>query len=209
MMKKTESKEKSVNHFLRVTEKLQGFKAVCLPLTIRLGETKGGIRSKDIIVFDMLTGYEIGFPDDEEDRKSLLKAICGAVSIVHSLGVIHMDIYLSNIMWKKLEDGSFDVKIIDLDAAQDRDAKKLTDNVLKRLADEEGDLLKLCGFEPTLKFDNVYLDMFQKNLDDSKLRLARNDEELKNGDVLKGRLDRRCTQLKRDFLAEKLKKSVA
>eukprot|EP00978_Attheya_sp_CCMP212_P027746 scaffold93667_cov48-Attheya_sp.AAC.1 len=163
-----ESKEKSVNHFLRVTEKLQGSKAVCLPLTIRLGETKGGIQSKDIILFDMLNGYEIGFPDDEEDQKLLLKAICGAVSIVHSLGVIHMDLYLSKVMWKKLEDGSFDVKIIDFDAAQDRDARKLTDNVLKCLADREGDLLKLCGFKPTFKFDNVYLDMFQKNLDDER-----------------------------------------
>jgi hypothetical protein len=43
----------------------------------------------------------------------------------------------------------------------------------------------------------------------NELRLARNDEELKNGDVLKDRLDRRCTQLKRDFVAEKLKESVA
>jgi hypothetical protein len=76
-----ESKEKSVNHFLRVTEKLQGFKAVCLPLTIRLGETKGGIRSKDIIVFYMLTGYEIGFPDDEEDR--IEGEVCESFSSCH------------------------------------------------------------------------------------------------------------------------------
>jgi hypothetical protein len=203
-----ESKEKSVNHFLRITEKLQGSNAVCLPLTIRLGETRKGVQSKDIIVFDMLTGYEIGFPDDEGDRKSLLEAICRAVSIVHNFGVIHMDLYLSNIMWKKFEDGSFDVKLIDFDAAQDVDANQLTDNVLKRLANREPDLLELCGCKPSLKFDNVYLDMFQKNLDDSELRVARDDKEL-NGDVLKGRLDRRCTQLKRGFVAEKIEERGA
>ena len=196
------SKEISMNHYLRVTERLKGSDAVCLPLTIRLGETKGGNKSEDIIVFSMLTGYKIGFPDKAEDRVSLLEAICTAVSDVHALGVIHMDLYLSNIMWKKLDDGRFHVKLIDFDAAQLKEDKVLTNAVVERLVQNEEGLFQWCGVAPAEHYDEVYLNMFRKHLDDTDLRVAQNEDERAKEGLLKERLDQRCTQLKREFFPQ-------
>lgn len=194
------SKERSLNHFLRVTEKLKSLITVCLPRTIRLGEIRGGSKSADIFVFDMLTGYNIGFPDDEADRQSLLEAMRAVVSDLHALRVVHMDLYLSNIMWKKLEDGTFGVKLIDFDAAQALDDRLLTDNVRKRLAESETDLFALFGPRPTEAYDMIYLDLYEQHLDDPDLQAVVKGETGSNEDNVRERLDRRCTELKRDFV---------
>lgn len=197
------SKERSLNHFLRVTEKMKSLKTACLPRTVRLGETRGGTKSADIIVFDMLAGYNIGFPDDEADRQSLLEAMRTVVSDLHALHVVHMDLYLSNIMWKKLDNGSFHVQLIDFDAAQTLDDRFLTDNVCKRLVEKEIDLFALFGPRPTKAYDTIYLDLYEQNLDDPDLRVVRKGESGSNEDDVKERLDRRCTELKKDFVALK------
>ena len=63
------TKEVSVNSFLRITEKLHNLETVCLPLTIRLGETVGEEKADDTIVFEKLTGYKMGFPAEKRNGR--------------------------------------------------------------------------------------------------------------------------------------------
>ena len=106
-----------------------------------------------------------------------------------------MDLYLSNIMWKKLEDGSFRIKLIDFDAAQAMD-EMMSPKVLQRLAEKEADLLQLYGVKPTKEFDELYLEIFEENVDVQELQEAQNTEERKDPGILKSRLDHWCTKKK-------------
>lgn len=194
------SKEMSLNHFLRITEKLHGFTGACLPLAVRLGETKSGTKLEDMIIFEMLIGYQMGFPDDEAERKLLMHAIRLVVNSIHQRGVVHMDLYLSNIMWSKVGN-AYDVKLIDFDASQDKD-ENLKSKVIDRLMNKESDLFELYGHKAKVEYDLIYLDMFAKHLSDEGLRTARNQEERDDQVMLKQRLDDRCKALKEGFVAE-------
>ena len=63
-----------------------------MPLTIRLGERKGKDKRNDAIVSERLVGSNIGFP--EAGREALLDEIENTVHMLHSLGVVHMDLCL-------------------------------------------------------------------------------------------------------------------
>jgi hypothetical protein len=39
---------------------------------------------------------------------------------VHEAGVVHMDLYVSNVFWRKLQTGGYEFRIIDWDAAMCR-----------------------------------------------------------------------------------------
>ena len=43
-----------------------------------------------------------------------MRRLCAVVGAIHRCHVVHLDLYPSNIMWKKT-DGAFDIKIIDWD----------------------------------------------------------------------------------------------
>jgi hypothetical protein len=90
------------------------------PLAIRTPDTVS--MSFWQIVYRDLTqsGYRIGAPNrlhEEELFQTYLKALKYAIRCIHKAGVIHVDLYLSNVMWLVQEDGSIDIKIIDWDAA--------------------------------------------------------------------------------------------
>jgi serine/threonine protein kinase len=56
-------------------------------------------------------------PDTQEKREHYFEKLKSAISAIHKAGVVHLDLYLSNIMWKELESGEIELKIIDWDAA--------------------------------------------------------------------------------------------
>lgn len=58
----------------------------------------------DTILFTMLVDYWLGLPNGEEDQKLLVAEIAKSANAMHGKGVVHMDLYLSNIMWKKNEE---------------------------------------------------------------------------------------------------------
>jgi len=62
-------------------------------------------------------GYKIGLPRDANQRQQYLSELRKAMVAFHNVGVAHIDLYLSNIMWKVKEDGNFSLKVIDWDVA--------------------------------------------------------------------------------------------
>ena len=101
-------KEWSLTRMLQVTSPLAGTSYACLPLAIRLKDHRC---TCDAIIFENLIGYRIGLPKEPDDRVALVSAMQEAVDDMHLKRVIHMDLYLSNFMWKKEDNGSFSVKI--------------------------------------------------------------------------------------------------
>eukprot|EP01036_Dinobryon_divergens_P029388 gene29388-38477_t len=52
------------------------------------------------IVFPNMIGYRIGLPADSGLRHTFLTAVKKAMKEMHSAGVVHLDWYLSNFMWR-------------------------------------------------------------------------------------------------------------
>lgn len=72
------------------------------PLSHQSGESDGDF----CLIFDHLSHetngkFNIGLPPTPDDRVKFLAELRKAVEYFHDAGVVHMDLYLSNIMWKK------------------------------------------------------------------------------------------------------------
>ena len=195
----------SIFHFLETTEKLgNNGDSFCLPITIRLGETKGSDKKGNFIVFKRLVDFSIGFPDNKEDREKLLNEINKVVFLLHRSGVVHMDLYLSNIMWKRGDDGDFLVTLIDFDASQ-RKGKTLTDGVWRRLIKKTPELLTILGVTASVRYDEFYLNLYKKYLHDENLR----HRPWEGKEDSKRRLDERCNTLKEELLQEEKERFAA
>ncbi len=65
----------------------------------------------------VLEGFAVGVPDhDTGTLEAYCQAIEKAVNVVHTAGVVHLDLYVSNIM-HQVQNGTIEIKIIDWDAA--------------------------------------------------------------------------------------------
>jgi hypothetical protein len=89
----------------------------------------------------------------------LISQIDAAVEEMHTRGVVHVDLYLSDIMWKRIADGTYCVLAIDFDPVHELGIKPLTLNALQE-AIRNGDVggfskLGMCAIE---KHDTLYLD---------------------------------------------------
>jgi hypothetical protein len=70
------------------------------------------------IVFPRLgEEYRIGLPEARGDRVEFFAKLKSAVQFFHEAGVVHLDFYLSNIMWRKGPEGGIHIKVIDWDPA--------------------------------------------------------------------------------------------
>lgn len=113
----------SLLHMFRLLDVLfqssEAKRYVVFPLTMVMGATDERTKQDHSIVFPNLCeeGYTLGFPVEEGARKKVLLEIEVAMKAFHRCGVVHMDFYPSNIMWKSAGDGSVLVKVIDWDAA--------------------------------------------------------------------------------------------
>ena len=92
---------------------------VVFPLSIRTPNDELGFY--EILYPDLgQQHYIIGCPDRQSDQ-DCFQLYCDrlfeAVSAVHNAGVIHSDLYPSNIMWRHEEDGTISIKLIDWDAS--------------------------------------------------------------------------------------------
>ena len=91
------------------------------------------------IIYRDLTkmGFLIGAPDrmtNETVYNLYVRALTDAVESIHRAGVIHVDLYLSNVMWRYNKGNSVvEIKIIDWDAAHCIDEEKFVDKVEKSL----------------------------------------------------------------------------
>jgi hypothetical protein len=69
-----------------------------------------------LLVFEKLEGFRIGMPDNQELCKRVALAVRAAAEAVHNAGVVHLDLYLSNVMWRQnAANTTIEVKIVDWD----------------------------------------------------------------------------------------------
>jgi hypothetical protein len=78
----------------------------------------------------------IANPEVFESFKLALRV---AVTQLHEAGVLHGDLYFSNVMWMLDNDGTVQIKIVDWDAAHCLDERKFVDKVFVRLVDYLGE----------------------------------------------------------------------
>ncbi len=101
-----------------VFDALAGLDEVMKPLGY--GELKGIEESGEggCLVFYNLCreGFVMGVPFDEEPYNTFCKALNILIRKIHARGVIHVDLYPSNILWL-CEDGKIKIRVIDWDAA--------------------------------------------------------------------------------------------
>ena len=163
--------DESIARVFQLTSTLHGCSYACPPLAYRLRDTTNvGAESvsftEDVLVFERLVGFHIGFPSDVAERTKVFIAMKAAVKKFHSHGLVHLDLYLSNIMWKKKNDeDAYDACIVDFDSVHQNEAK-LSTTVLERL--------QLQGFDPVPSraayyLDDLYLEVLEQNLDAAEL----------------------------------------
>lgn len=134
------------------------------------------------IIYRDLTklGFRIGAPNriENEDLFDLYAtALTAAVESIHNAGVIHVDLYLSNVMWlHNAEAGLMEIKLIDWDASHCLDEGKFTDNIETALNAYLGD--EHVNFGP--EHDRLYLKVLclEKDMYSEQWRnLAENEKE--------------------------------
>lgn len=165
----------SLARFGRIMERLVDCaSSVCLPLTI-LHPYKDTKQNSvvDGIVFPMLSGYRIGLPSDLELSRRIVQEARKVMDAVHERGVVHMDLYPSNIMWKAGDGPQVHIKIIDWDAAHLLH-EQFSAAVQQRL--EKFAPARLKGFShagvASREFDSFYLDVLEFAVDDEGRRQA-------------------------------------
>lgn len=109
----------SLFHFFKILTQLHRCpdcrELVVFPICVR--EYEDSIEHSSIVFPKLGPEYKIGLPDSPAQRERFFERLKAAVQAIHKAGVVHLDLYLSNIMWKELEDGDIELKIIDWDAA--------------------------------------------------------------------------------------------
>ena len=160
-------KDKSVARLFERCRTLQSLETVCCPLAYRLGD-KASTVEEDALVFENLAGFCIGLPHNSaDDRRRLMNAVKEALTQLHTAGVVHMDFYLSNVMWRRRDVGTFDIRIIDLDGIH-YIGERFSETMARRLTDL-GFPSEWINNGASEKFDQAYVCLIEKNLDQSQL----------------------------------------
>ena len=144
---------------------------VVFPLAIR---APVDLNDNYIIIYEDLRkeGYRIGCPDRTEDSDLFVtfrlefRRIMG---LVHAAGVIHCDLYLSNVMWRKNEDNGnlVDIVIIDWDCAHCLTERKFCRKIEDALERHEPTCKAVFG----ATFDNKYINVLFKDFVEADKKL--------------------------------------
>jgi len=180
--------DSSVMHYLRVMRHLYQHinneyrQHVLFPLCIRCNGDESDL------VFPLLDNkWTIGLPKSSLQRQNFLASLRNIMDVIHSCGVVHMDFYLSNIMWKVGDANSVFIKIIDWDAAH-FDSEPLGAKVLFRMTvSGRKELSKKFGSEMK-HHDIALLTVIERNIDNEALQIN-----------IKGILDKNFRKCVEDF----------
>ncbi len=101
-----------------VYDALDGIEEAVKPVALLTGKLEeSNYLVNDSIVFPKLQGYRMGVPLTEDHFQVYLSAVKRTFKKFHAAGVVHVDAYTSNIMWRINEEGAFDIRVVDWDAA--------------------------------------------------------------------------------------------
>lgn len=171
--------QNGLNHMFRCLNRLYQSDArdfIEYPLSIRTPdtetiETSGGSRCnyfeiiyRNLVKLGFVTGTpsRVKQPSIYEAFKTELKRVIG---LIHNAGVIHVDFYASNIMWKSHENEKIEIKIVDWDVSHCIDELHFSPKIEKILAQRiyagkrvpfgrDHDLLYLAVYEMDLTEEN-------------------------------------------------------
>jgi len=144
--------------------------------------------SECYIVFPKLdSNYQIGLPNEDVLRESFIDKFKDAIHKFHEAGVVHMDLYLSNIMWCKIGCAEVKLKFIDWDSSLFIDDIMPTRTLhqlplhreeLKAKAIEEDGYVALNERDRRKYYDLSLLRVFQKYKDTNEKLQIRTKVEL-------------------------------
>ena len=108
-------------HYCRVLNRLWKFSRqyVAFPIAVvaaNANESDARVKENCFLVFEDLrsAGYRQGLPPLDK-MYEFLRVLCDAVESFEKAGVIHCDLYVSNMFWKVDVDGVMNLKVIDWD----------------------------------------------------------------------------------------------
>ena len=90
-----------------------------LPVAIRSGQLdERHYLNNDYLLFPMLQDeFRMGVPFHDDDFNNYLRALTLAYKRMHIIGVVHLDGYPSNILWRKSLEGEIVIRFVDFDVA--------------------------------------------------------------------------------------------
>ena len=110
-----EKEEESFHYMWKIYEALKDVSEVVKPLAYsEYILVSGGSCSS--IIFSKVKDYSMGVPLEENLFKSYLDQMKMFLKTIHERNVIHMDLYPSNILWKKIDD-KIKLQVVDWDIA--------------------------------------------------------------------------------------------
>ena len=160
-----------LNHMVQVYNLLykneKSRKYVEFPLSIRTPDKSSEGNYMIIYRNLVLLGYKTGYPNrlniTVELWECFKNALILAVNTIHEAGVIHLDLYPSNIMWK-CDNNIYEIKIIDWDCAHCLYENNFHVNVYNSLVDffERLD----SDYEPVfdISHDQLYLNVLNLSI---------------------------------------------
>lgn len=141
--------------------------------------------------------YQIGMPDTGALRASLLTQFESGLSRFHDAGVAHLDLYLSNIMWKEISPTEVKLKFIDWDSAHFIE-EKLSTEVELRLSQRRAAVARKAARDDGHAVDHVPMRYYDLSLL-YVLRIHIDDAALQARD--KATLDAACIDIQLDYTA--------
>jgi len=143
--------QNGLNHMIRCLNRLYGsqdaWDVAEYPLSVRTpvssDYSSGCCDCFELIYRDLARlGFKTGTPDrimEPELFEAFVVELKRCVALVHSAGVIHVDLYASNIMWKRSDDDNDEhwvrIKIVDWDASHCLEEGDFVPAVKARLED--------------------------------------------------------------------------
>ena len=128
--------DRSFGYMWRVYDRLDGLIVAVLPLCVANLNEGDSLPRRQVVIFPRLeSGFAMGVPSDRQLFDQYLVKLEEAIGKIHAAGVIHVDLYPSNILWRSV-DGEIVVRIVDWDAATLL-GDSFTETMRNRLSDSE------------------------------------------------------------------------
>lgn len=121
LFKRCNTHIQSLLNMYKIFQKLHDNKVdvAVLPVAIRSGVlNERDYMCHDVLIFPMLDSeFQMGVPQDNVEFSAYIKELKRSYKLMHAAGVVHVDGYPSNILWKKDINGAIVIRFVDFDAA--------------------------------------------------------------------------------------------
>ena len=157
----------------RLSVSCEARKYVVFPLSVRSPDevgAKDGRQFYELIFPNLLSdGFKIGVPSNSKYHIEYISTFRAVVGYIHDAGVLHCDLYPSNIMWRVTAHNGVLIKIIDWDVAHCLSEINFSTNV--KFAIESHNTVRSSNFG--IQHDNDYIDALEYAIQESSDDLSK------------------------------------